>query len=594
MKFKAWLKAAALLVSMGILASCSSGQESLWLKSPDWSRGVFIGNTKVVSPVSYVSDSNNNIYFFLVDLNEDTSDFSFNLVHLNSNSNALESLSPSLGELRNVKQPEIVNDNGNLRLFWIASEGLYTWVVSEDGIPISEPVLLSGNDAVSSYDIAYAGDGNITIWYAGSRRNPGIHALSQYDGSTPGILIDPDGTLIRLRYDAQGRLHTAWVHYPFGYEQSEILYGVYDVAAAQFSAAFSPIVPLDVGTSTSLDDFALGVDDTNIYILWTTSVHIGPQAGDIQARNVAFPIDTSPQIRTPSLIIAPTIYTLEFADTANDLKVGQRVSLPGLDVPMTSQIQDFRVNPIPAGELVLAFRSPTEHLWRKSREQVNLLYFDNGNISAYQPLTFTSTVSTHPNVVNGQDGYVSLTWMEKLSSDTFAVYFASTDPQFVGRFKAMSFGEMLNIVYAVLFGMLIGALLAPFAAAVWMFAPLAAIGLFSLVRRILPGRVSGYLSIVELIVAIVLVWFTKMAALPQMLDYVPFSAWIPNIPVLLGDILRVIVPLLTLIASAFVAWHFTYRRETNSSLYFILIYVGVDALITTSIYAVLIYGTYVQ
>ena len=595
MKSKIWIKVVTLLLFMWLLASCSSEQESLWLKSPDWSRGAFIGNTGVVAPVHFVSNSNKGIYFFLVDLNQETSDFSFTLVRLRPDSDQLDRFKLSLGELGGVKQPEIVREkNGELRLFWIASEGLYTLVVSEEGAPVGEPVLLSGNDAVSSYDIAYATDGDITVWYAGSRRNPGIHALSQYDGSTPGVLIDPDGTLIRLRYDAQGRLHTAWAHYPFGYEQSEILYGVYNTAASQFSTAFSPVIPLDLGPTASLDDFALGVDDTNVYMLWTTSVHAGPQAGDVRANFVTFPIGASPQNRIPSPVIAPTVYTLEFADTVNDLNIGQSVSLQGLDVPMTGQIQDFRVNPVPTDELILAFRSPTEHLWRKSRDQVNLLYFDNGAISAYQPLTFTSTVSTLPNVVNGQDGYVSLTWVEKLSSDTFAVYFASTDPQFVGRFKTLSFGETLNIVYTVLFGMLIGALLAPFVAAVWMFAPLAVIGLFSLIRRILPSRVSGYLSIAELILAIGVVWFAKMAALPQMLDYVPFSAWIPNIPALLGDILRVVVPLLTLIASAFVAWHFTYRRENNSSLYFILIYVGVDALITTSIYAVLIYGTYVQ
>jgi hypothetical protein len=79
-----------------------------------------------------------------------------------------------------------------------------------------------------------------------------------------------------------------------------------------------------------------------------------------------------------------------------------------------------------------------------------------------------------------------------------------------------------------------------------------------------------------------------------MLAYVPFSAWIPNIPAVLGEILRIGVPFLTLLLSGFIAWHFTYRRGNDSSLYFLLIYIGVDALITTSIYAVLIYGTYVQ
>jgi len=595
MRFKFWIKAVILLLSMWLLASCSSGQESLWLESPDWSRGAFVGNTSVVSPVSFASGSNGSEYFFLVDLNDETSDFSFTLAQMRADSDNPDRFQLSLGELRNVKQPEIVREkNGQLRLFWVASEGLYTLVVSEEGAPVGEPVLLSGDDAVSSYDVAYANDGNLTVWYAGSRRSPGIHALSRYDGSAPGVLIDSDGTLVRLRYDADDRLHVAWAHYPFGYEQSEIVYGVYDVIAGQFSTAFSPVIPLDIGPTVSLDDLALGVDDTNVYLLWTTNVHSGPQAGDIQAKYETFPIDASPQNQTSSPVIAPTVYTLEFTDTAKDLKVGRRVSLRGLNAPMTNQIQDFRVNPAPAGEMILAFRSPAEHLWRKTREQVNLLYFDNGAISAYQPLTFTSTVSTFPNVMNEKNGYMSLTWLEKQSPNVYAVYFASTDPQFVGRFKTVSFDETLSIVYTVLFGMLIGALLAPIAAAVWMLAPIAVLGLFSFIRRILPGRISEIISTAGLVAAVGAIWFIKLAILPLMTTYVPFSAWIPNISPLVGDILRVVVPLLTLVISVFVAWHFTYRRGNSSSLYFIMIYVAVDALITTSIYAVLIYGTYVQ
>lgn len=593
MKLKIWVRLAALLISVGILASCSSAQENLWLKSPDWSRGVFIGNTKVIAPVSFVSGLDNNVYFFLVDLNEETTNYSFDLVRMNSDSDELDYFKISPGELLNVKQPEIVRDDGNLRLFWISSEGLYTLIVSEDGAPIGESVLLSGSDAVSSYDIAYSLDGNMTLWYAGSRRIPGIYALSEFDGSAQGILVDQDGTLIKLRYDETGQLHTAWVHYPFGFEQSDVVYGVYNSAAEEFSIDFSPIFPLDIGTTVSLDDLALGVDDTNVYISWATNVHTGPLAGDIRANYVTFPIgDSLPT--TPQPVFAPMIYSLDFDDSANDLKAGGRVSLQGLNAPMTIKIQDFRTNVMPTGEVVLAVRSPAEHLWRKTREQVNLIYFDKGSLSAYQPLTFTSTISTFPNVMIDQDGYVSLTWLEKETSSQHSVYFASTQPQMIDRFDTVSYNETLTVIYTALFGMLIGALLAPVAAGVWLLAPVFILALFSFVSRIFPTKLKEFISTLGVVVAVMTVWYIKLAIFPLMMEYVPFSAWVPNIPTLLGNILRVAVPFLTLIVSGYTAWHYTYRQKNNSSLYFILIYVGIDALITTSIYAVLIYGTYVQ
>ncbi|HSG68265.1 MAG TPA: hypothetical protein VK994_06125, partial [Bacteroidales bacterium] len=488
----------------------------------------------------------NSVYFFLVDLNEETTNYSFNLVRMNSDSDELDRFNIYPGELLNVKQPEIVmDDGGNLRLFWIASEGLYTMLIGEDGALIGEPVLLSGSDAVSSYDVAHSLDGKITLWYAGSRRIPGIYVLSQFDGSAQGVLVDPDGTLVRLRYDENGRLHTAWAHYPFGFEKSEIVYGVYDPGSEEFSMDFTPIFPLDIGTTVSLDDLALGVDDTNVYISWVTNVHTGPLAGDIRANYITFPIGTSlPTTSQP--VYTPTIYSLEFEDSANDLKAGRRVLLQGLNVPMTIKIQDFRTNVMPTGEVVLAVRSPAEHLWRKTREQVNLVYFDRGSLFAYQPLTFTYTISTFPNVMIDQDGYVSLTWLEKESSSQHSVYFASTQPQMIDRFHTVSYNETLTIIYTVLFGMLIGALLAPIAAGVWLLAPVFVLGLFSFVSRMFPPKLKGFLSTVGVAVAVMTVWYIKLAIFPLMTEYVPFSAWVPNIPMILGNILRVAVPLLTL------------------------------------------------
>jgi len=40
----------------------------------------------------------------------------------------------------------------------------------------------------------------------------------------------------------------------------------------------------------------------------------------------------------------------------------------------------------------------------------------------------------------------------------------------------------------------------------------------------------------------------------------------------------------------FLAWYYTFRQSNPSTLYFLLIYIGVDALLTAAIYAVLIYG----
>jgi len=81
-----------------------------------------------------------------------------------------------------------------------------------------------------------------------------------------------------------------------------------------------------------------------------------------------------------------------------------------------------------------------------------------------------------------------------------------------------------------------------------------------------------------------------MATLPGMMAYVPFSAWLPTIPGTVGMLLRWGVPALTLALSLWTAWYYTFRQGNPSTLYYILIYIGVDALITAAIYGVLFYG----
>lgn len=595
MKAKFWAKVMTLLLSMLTLVACSSADENIWLKSPAWSRGVFVGNTNVINPVSFVTDAGGNTTFLLVDLDEESSTYSFNLARLESNSTKLDYSTIHLDDLRSVKQPEIVQEpDGSLRLIWIASEGLYTLPIGEDNAPIGEPVLLSGGDVVASYDIAHASDGKVTLWYAGSRRDTGIYALSDYTGNAQSVLIDADGTLVRLRYDQQDQLHTLWVHYPFGYETTEVQYGIYDPAQNEFVLPFSTVSNLNLGIQKRLDDLALGVDESDVYLFWVVTFQSGLQAGAIQASYQSFPIGDSGQGVSPLFMSAPMVYSLEFERSSGDLKAGDRVSFSDLSVPMTPKTLDFRTNLTPAGEVVLAVRSPSEHLWRKMREQVNLIYFDNGTFKDYQPLTFTTAESTLPNVKNETSGYVSIVWLEKKSSSSASVYFASTDPEIAERFDTISSGEYLNIAYTALFGMLIGALLAPIAAGAWLIAPLAVLAVFSFARRPFPPRFQNYFSVAGLIAALVSIWLVKLGIFPMMWEYVPFSAWVPKIPALVGDILRFGVPMLTLGVAGFTAWHFTYRRDNNSSLYFILIYIAIDSLITASIYAVLIYGTYVQ
>jgi hypothetical protein len=75
-----------------------------------------------------------------------------------------------------------------------------------------------------------------------------------------------------------------------------------------------------------------------------------------------------------------------------------------------------------------------------------------------------------------------------------------------------------------------------------------------------------------------------------MRGYVPFSAWIPGLPVWLQVPLQIGVPILTTLLGIAVAWYFTYRRNSESVLNFLFIFAAVDGLITMAVYGFQFYN----
>jgi hypothetical protein len=77
-----------------------------------------------------------------------------------------------------------------------------------------------------------------------------------------------------------------------------------------------------------------------------------------------------------------------------------------------------------------------------------------------------------------------------------------------------------------------------------------------------------------------------------MVDYIPFSAWIPDIPAAVALALRIAVPLLASALGLFVAYRSTYARERMQPLFFLLIFILVDGFITIAIYGVIFYSAF--
>jgi hypothetical protein len=87
-------------------------------------------------------------------------------------------------------------------------------------------------------------------------------------------------------------------------------------------------------------------------------------------------------------------------------------------------------------------------------------------------------------------------------------------------------------------------------------------------------------------------WAGKLVTIPAMRDYVPFSAWLPIVPSWLNLPLRLGVPLLIAALALLIAWRYTYGRQNRALLFFMLIYIAIDGVLTMAVYGVIIFGAY--
>ncbi|MCF6277229.1 MAG: hypothetical protein L3J16_00550 [Anaerolineales bacterium] len=579
------------LLTMALLSACSGPDEHIWLKSPGWSRAVFLGNTNLNDPVPITLNDAGQVYLVLFSANEDRTETFFNVIALDADGLPLWQRQLDEISLHSPNAPQIVWDAGRLRLFWLDEESLYTVSLYANGSLRSDPIRLSEDLTVDSYSVAAVSSGAYSLWFAGPRSDPGVYALSSLDGNGKLTSIDPDGIRITLAYDQTDTLHATWLQYPIGYGASRLLYGKYLPEAGLTTVEPRILHEWSVGPANGLDGPVMGIDSNNVYVFWTVIIRTGFEAGAVETSYIHFPLTPFFSASQPQPIAVPSIYGLQYEYLSNSpFDAGERVSLRGSNIPRTIDLQEIMPNPVQADELAIIFRSPMQHLWRKVRDQVNIAYFYEGEPSSFQPLSFTTTLSTSPNLLNSADRHLYAVWLEKMEINRYAVYFASTSPAIENSLSRSTSRELGRVAAQAIFGILVGVLMAPVAAGVWVVAPLAILLLFAPLRKIGSLRVQNVFSAISILLAITVFWFGKLATLPGIMDYVPFSAWVPQIPPTLAEVLRLGVPIVSSLLAVFVAWFYTYRQSNKSTLYFLLIYVGVDSLLTAAVYAVLIYG----
>lgn len=575
-----------------LLTACTDSAERLWLKAPGWGRAQLVGHTLVSDPVPVALDDAGGIYFFLV---SEKNGLAYpRVVALDRQVEQVWDRTYEI-ELVQADQPRILWNGGGLDLFWISSQDLYYAYVDPTGSLTGQPTLLSGGTRVDSYAVARDAGGLTTVWYAGPRQHPGLYALPpqdlrssiEDDLAEEATLADAQGIRPNLQYDHGGTLHATWAHYPPGYGDNRFFYAAYPDGVHRPGQETIVLQPR-LGTAVSLAGPRLGLDRREVYLFWSEISHAGMEAGKVETLYVHFPHSQPSLASSAQPLFVPPAHNLTYLPfSESGLEAGDRVAL---DSRGTSDISDVAANPIQEHELVITFRARIDYLRRKTQGQISTVFLQDGAPVAYQLLSFTPADSTDPAIVSDQMGRLYATWLEGKTSSGFEVYFASTAPDIRGALGTLTWRDVGQLSAETLFGLLGGALLIPLVL-IWMTAPIVITGLTSVIRR-RDAPLAHPATLISLVPALAAYWASKLITLPGMWDYVPFSAWLPFIPSWLNFPLRWAMPLLFTGLGLVVAWNYTYRRSNPSTLFFILISVAVDGVLTVAVYGVLFYGAF--
>jgi len=577
-----WLPLLALAMT-----ACSDQPERIWLNAPGWNRAGLVANTPLVDAVTMALDDQGNIYLFLFAGDEDA--YTPRVIALDRSAEVIWDRSYEMA-LTRPDQSQILWDGQALQLYWLSGQKLYnTQLEAETGDWLNPPLLLSGDVKVASYDVARHPDGAMAIWYAGSQEAPGLYALPRGDPSGEVTLIDSLGIRPNVQYDGGGTLHVAWSRYPPGENHPQFLYATYRddlYGSGQETIVLEP----RVGTSRIYGPW-LGLDDRDVYLLWTITPRIGPSAGMATTHYMHFPLGQPASASAVGQLVIPYTYHLDYQSLSEvGLKTGPSVILGPESPGGNNFISELAIDPAQAPEVAIAFHTKLAYLRRKEQGQVSTVFFRDGAPLAYQQISFTPASSGYPAILSDPAGELYITWLESGAESGYNVYFSSTAPDIRKALGGITRGDVGQLGAETLFGFLGGVMLAPLALA-WVVAPLVVLGLTSVIR----GRDESFTSpgvIISLILSIVAYWVSKLALMPTIQDYVPFSAWLPFIPSGLNPLLQVGVPLLMGGLALAVAWRYTYGRDRPSLFFFLLVYVAVDGVLTMAVYGVTFYGAF--
>ena len=472
-------------------------------------------------------------------------------------------------------------------LVWASREntqegwGLWHAMLNARAEITSQPKWISqGTDRVSQFEIAEDGNGGaLILWEDSNKTSINFTRLSSKGVITaPPSLLIPFGERPSLAPDGLGGFHLVWM-------QGENL--IYSILVRDFSYPIlgDKLTRIQVTRGNRQDGPVLATSGSHVYVFWSILRLTGLEAGTAITEYLVFLEGQSTQARRGLVTAYPASDKL-FSPYQGSLSLSRIVSPPREDYLSTNYIYDPRTSLGHDGTLVVAVAA-NQVIRLDQHVQILVGIFEGGEYQGYTIGTRTTEISGDPLIVMDGQGHLHLIWQEGSSGNR--IFYATTAPEPRERLDQLSLGDVPNLFLSGGLEAITGMLLFPFAFP-WMVVGLVIMIILRLTRN--DENVTQPLSKILLIMAILSFQVSKLLFLPDLLVYIPFSAWL-DLSEGAGQIMRIMVPITIFGLGILVA---ELRRRRNpappSSLGYFITVILVDTLLTLSVYGVIFLGEY--
>jgi hypothetical protein len=571
-----WLVLPLLIVTSIVLLIGNDSPARAWLQAPGWSRATPIADTAINAAVPLALDAQGRIYLFV--LERRAQDLQPVLIAVDRDG-AAAWRQPLDMRFAHVEQPQLAWADDQLWVFWLGDGSLYQAVLARDGSLRSPSAGLSAIENVRSLSVARDPAGRLAVWFGS---DVGLYAVDPQHTAAPQ-LIDRQGDQPALAYDQQGRLHAAWLRRdaPAG---ERFMYAVANQAGA---ADAVPLLEPGAALGERLLGPWLGVDSSHAYLFWTIQPVSQEYAGRLRSQYLSFPLADPAARRAEQSLRMPREAGLDYNIDPGDLLSGPRAAPAAGSGSVPTALT---INAQAAGELVIAAQAAVRYKYQRSAFQVGTIYLRDGEVQAYQLLSFSDSGGFRPAIISDTAGQLYLSYLEP-AAPGFHVYLAATAPDLRTALAGVQADDLRRMLLDTVFGMVLGIIFSPLILLLWLLAPLALLGLSWGLRRNAgsPGAAGNLLSLGPALFAY---WAAKLYTFAGALSYVPFSSWIPVLTEWLAWPLRIAVPAAIAGLAIGLAWRITRRQGDFSALAFFLIYAGIDGLLNLAIYGGLLSGEF--